>query len=69
MRFSALQKRNAGIELLRVAVIIKQYRTDLSDQQAFKLAMLSNPKLAEAYIGCPVRQDGFDDVKKFLTTT
>lgn len=67
MRVRALQKREAGIELFRIAEVYKQFRSDLSDKQALKLAMLGNPDLAEHYLGCAVRRDSVDDVKKFLT--
>ena len=67
MRTNALQKREAGIELQRIADQYKEYRSDLTDMEALKLAMLSKPALAERYLGRPIRRDGFDDVKKFLT--
>ena len=67
MRVSALQRREAGIELSRIAEIYKQFRSDLSDKEALKLAMLGNPNLAEPYLGCPVRWDAVDEVRKFLT--
>src|SRR5262249_34585441 len=67
MRVSALQRREAGIELSRIAEVYKQFRSDLSDKEALKLAMLGNPDLAEPYLGCPVRWDAVDEVRKFLT--
>lgn len=67
MRITARQKHDAGIELLRIAGEYKQFRSDLNDRDALKLAMLSNPDLAAAYIGCPVRDDAVDEVKNFLT--
>src|SRR5215813_13375948 len=67
MRVSALQRREAGIELSRIAEVYKQFRSDLSDKEALKLAMLGNPDLAEPYMGCPVRWDAVDEVRKFLT--
>src|SRR5262249_38349076 len=67
MRVSALQRREAGIELSRIAEAYKQFRSDLSDKEALKLAMLGNPDLAEPYLGCPVRWDAVDEVRKFLT--
>jgi hypothetical protein len=67
MSVSALQKREAGIELSRIAEVYKQFRSDLSDKEALKLAMLGNPDLAEPYLGCPVRWDAVDEVRKFLT--
>jgi len=67
MRTAALQRREAGIELSRIAEAYKQFRSDLSDKQALKLAMLGNPDLAESYLGCPVRQDAVDEVREFLS--
>ena len=66
MRVSAWQKREAGIDLFRIAEEYKQFRSGLTDKQALKLAMLGNPDLAESYLGCPVRQDAVDEVRKFL---
>src|SRR5215510_8126874 len=40
MRVSALQRREAGIELSRIEEVYKQFRSDLSDKEALKLAML-----------------------------
>jgi hypothetical protein len=58
MRVTARQKQKAGIELWRVVEEYKQFRSDLTDKETFKLAMLlGNPDLAESYLGCPVRQD------------
>jgi hypothetical protein len=67
MRVTARQKQKAGIDLFRIAEEYKQFRLDLTDKQALKLAMLGNPDLAEHYLGCAVRWDSVDDVKKFLT--
>lgn len=66
MRVTARQKHKAGIELWRVAEEYKQFRSDLDDNEALKLAMLGNPDLAESYLGCPVRRDAVDEVRKFL---
>ena len=66
MRVSAWQKREAGIELFRIAEAYKQFQSDLTDKEALKLAMLGNPDLAESYLGCPVRRDAVDEVRKFL---
>jgi hypothetical protein len=66
MRVSAWQKREAGIDLFRIAEEYKQFRSDLTDKEALKLAMLGNPDLAESYLGCPVRRDAVDEVRKFL---
>src|SRR5215831_3582847 len=69
MRVSELQRREAGIELSRIAEVYKQFRSDLTDKEALKLAMLGNTDLAEPYLGCPVRWDAVDEVRKFLTNT
>jgi hypothetical protein len=66
MRLSTKQSHNAGIELLDIAEQYKEFRPDLNDKQALKLAMIGNPDLAEIYLGCEVRRDAVDDVKKFL---
>jgi len=60
------QCRRAGVLLWEKAQAFEQRRPGLSDQVAFKLALLENPKLAEQYTGCPVRRDGQSDVAKFL---
>ena len=44
----------------------KQFRSDLSDKDAFKLALLGNPDLAETYLGREVRRDAIDEVKRYL---
>ena len=66
MRVTARQQHKAGIDLFRIAEEYKQFRSDLTDKEALKLAMLGNPDLAESYLGCPVRQDAVDEVRKFL---
>ena len=66
MRVRLVEKEEAGIELWRIAGEYKQSRSDLSDKQALKLAMLGNPELAECYLGCPVRRDSIDEVRQFL---
>ena len=66
MRVRVIEKEEAGIELWRIAGEYKQSRSDLSDKQALKLAMLTNPELAECYLGYPVRRDAVDEVRKFL---
>ena len=66
MRVSALQRRNAGIELWEIAKEYKQFRSDLTDIDALNLAMLGNPDLGEAYLGQPVRRDQVEEVKRFL---
>ena len=69
MRVRVMEKEEAGIELWRIAGEYKQSRSDLSDKQALKLAMLGNPELAECYLGRPVRRDGAYEVAKFLAGT
>jgi hypothetical protein len=66
MKVRTIGRDEAGTELWKIASEYKQYRSDLNDKDAFKLAMLSNPDLAEAYLGCPVRRDAADDVRRFL---
>lgn len=66
MRVNALQKRNAGIELLNIAKLYKEYRPDLNDQTLLRLAILDNPELGESYLARPVRRDAVDEVRKFL---
>jgi hypothetical protein len=66
MRVTPKQWHDAGTKLWDIAQLYKQqYRSDLSDQAAFKLALLANPELGELYTGHPVR-DGLAEVKKFL---
>src|SRR5262245_18883371 len=60
------QCRRAGVLLWERAQALERRRSGLSDQVAFKLALLENPKLAEQYTGCPVRRDGQSGVAKFL---
>lgn len=67
MRVSAWQKREAGIELWDIAGVYKQFRSDLSDKQAFKLRDVGQPYLAERYLGCPVRRDAVGEVREFLS--
>ena len=66
MRVSAVKRYEAGVQLWRIAGEYKQYRSDLNDKEALKLAMLGNPDLAEAYMGCEIRRDAVDEVRKFL---
>jgi hypothetical protein len=56
----------AGVNLLRIAKNYQEIRPELSDKEAFKLALLSNPVLAEQYTGFPVRRDGAAEVAKFM---
>ena len=60
------RSHKAGIRLSEIAAEYKQYRTDLTDKAALKLAMLANPNLAESYLGRPVRRDRVNAVIKFL---
>ncbi len=66
MRVTPLERQNAGIKLWTIAKEYQGRPKELSDKEAFKLAMLSNPQIAEAYIGCPVRRDAVDEVKNFM---
>ena len=65
-RATTEQRQWAGIELAKKAEQFKQRRPELSDQAAFKLAILQNPILAEQYGGFPVRRDAVDDVDRYL---
>jgi hypothetical protein len=69
MKVRILETHEAGAELWRIAGEYKQSRSDLSDRLALKLALLSNPELAECYLGCPVRRDAVYEVRKFLANT
>jgi len=66
MRVDLRKRQDAGIELMEIAEIYKQYRPELTDKVALKLAILGNPDLGELYTGCYVRRDGLADVKRFL---
>ena len=66
MQVTAKQSQQAGIQLLDIAEQYKEFRPGLNDKQALKLAMIGNPDLAEIYLGCEVRRDAVEDVKKFL---
>jgi len=66
MIVTARRKQKTGIDLFRIAEEYKQFRSGLTDKEALKLAMLGNPDLAESYLGCPVRHDAVDEVRKFL---
>jgi len=66
MRVDLRKRQDAGIELMEIAEIYKQYRPELTDKVALKLAILGNPDLGELYTGCPVRRDALGQVKKFL---
>jgi hypothetical protein len=60
------QESKAGIRLWAIAREYKEYRTDLTDKMAFRMALLSNPDLAESYLGHPVRRDGHAQVIRIL---
>jgi hypothetical protein len=64
MRTSTRQSHEAGILLLEYAAKLKQRKSLLGDSDAFKLAMLAHPDLAEAYTGFPVRRDCTEEVRK-----
>jgi hypothetical protein len=67
MLISAAEKRHeAGIQLWEAAQQFKQYREDLTNEMAFKLAILNNPILGELYLGYPVRRDGKADIQRIL---
>ena len=66
MSVNLRKRHDAGIELLEIAELYKQYRPELPDKAAFKLAILGNPDLGELYTGLPIRRDGLAEVKKFL---
>jgi hypothetical protein len=62
----AVKKHEAGIQLWQEAEQFKQYRDDLPDDMALKLAILNNPILGELYLGRPVRRDGKADIQRIL---
>jgi hypothetical protein len=66
MHVNPRKRHDAGIELWKIAQVYKQYRSDVTDQMALRLAILANPDLGEIYLGSPVRRDGVGEVKKFL---
>jgi hypothetical protein len=66
VRPTVRDRHYAGIELLEVAKEYQQTRPELSDKEAFNLAMLANPVLGEQYTGCPIRRDGAAEVAKFM---
>ena len=66
MKTAAQKNHEAGIRLWEIAEEFKQYRSDLNDKMAFKLALLANPNLAERYLGHPVRRDGHADIVRIL---
>jgi hypothetical protein len=66
MHVNPRKRHDAGIELWKVAQLYKQYRSDVTDQMALRLAILANPDLGEIYLGSAVRRDAVGEVKKFL---
>jgi hypothetical protein len=66
MRSTVIDRHYAGVELLEVAKQYQQTRPDLSDKDAFNLAVLSNPVLGEEYMGCRIRRDAAAEVAKFM---
>jgi hypothetical protein len=66
VRPTVIDRHYAGVELLEIAKKYQQARPELSDKEAFNLALLSKPLLAEQYTGCPVRRDGVAEVAKFM---
>jgi hypothetical protein len=66
MRSSVIDRHYAGVELLEAAKRYQQTRPDLSDKEAFNLALLSNPVLGEQYTGCRIRRDAAEEVAKFM---
>ena len=66
MRSTVIDRHYAGVELLEVAKRYQQTRPDLSDKEAFNLALLSNPVLGEQYTGCRIRRDAAEEVAKFM---
>ena len=66
MRANARQSHDAGIELLKIVELYKQFRPELDDKTALKLAILGHPDLGERYTGLPIRRGGGREVKNFL---
>jgi hypothetical protein len=66
VRSTVIDRHYAGVELLEVAKRYQQARPDLTDKEAFNLALLSNPVLGEQYTGCRIRRDGAAEVAKFM---
>ena len=66
MSINQKKTQDAGIQLLEFAEVYKQYRPELTDKLALRLAILSNPDLGERYTGQPIRRDAVGAVKKFL---
>jgi hypothetical protein len=51
------QRKRAGILLWEKTEAYKQRQPALSSREAFRLALLENPTLAEQYTGCSFRSD------------
>jgi hypothetical protein len=66
MRANARRSHDAGIELLKIVELYKQFRPELDDKTALKLAILAHPDLGERYTGLPIRRGGGREVKNFL---
>jgi hypothetical protein len=64
MRTTARESHEAGVLLLEYAAEFKRRKSLLGDDEAFKLALLAHPDLAEQYTGCPVRRDCTEEVRK-----
>lgn len=67
MRDMARDCHEAGVRLLQYATELKQRKWQLSDNEAFRLAMLAHPDLAEEYTGREIRRDGAAEVRKVFT--
>jgi hypothetical protein len=57
-RTTAEQRKRAGILLWQKTEAYKQRQPALSSREAFRLALLENPTLAEQYTGCRSSQNG-----------
>ena len=66
MRVTAEQQHNAGIKLQAIADEYREINPDLDNKLALKIAIMTNPNLAERYLGYAVRHDGRDEGLRFL---
>jgi hypothetical protein len=66
MRPTVRESHEAGMHLTRYAAEFKRRKPLLSDKEAFRLAMLAQPDLAEEYTGYPVRRDGANEIIKYM---
>ena len=66
MRVTVQERHEAGVKLSKYAAEFKARKPMLSDDEAFRLAILARPKLGQQYIGQPVRTDGSDEVLRIL---